>query len=259
MKNLVLIRDRNPGFRLPGERTGAVAEAVVFADGTAVLHWMTSPAATESYPSEAAMRQVREKSGRCFFGAADAAPAENAPGPATCRWCRAPIETQGLRHGWADMRPGFPALHCPVNPGAVSLHEPGPGFLPPLAHHAGMHTKLMRHSGYPSHTHSANGLVTFDGAGTAMPGPSLLLDEPAGAQEKNLAGECDSSCRLGADADSPEELAGAIDLASDQDHGSWLVRGGRRIAYLGTVDDGEMIEARLAALPGFPAPGGNSG
>lgn len=44
-----------------------VAEAAVFSDGPAVLHWLTDPAGTEFYPSEAAMRHVRESSGRSRF------------------------------------------------------------------------------------------------------------------------------------------------------------------------------------------------
>jgi hypothetical protein len=67
MKTLHLIRD------VPGPTvhaawlTGIVAEAVVFSDGLAVLHWLTDPAGTEIYPSEDAMREVREASGRSRF------------------------------------------------------------------------------------------------------------------------------------------------------------------------------------------------
>jgi hypothetical protein len=47
--------------------TGTVAEAAVFSDGTAVLHWLTDPGGTEFYASEQAMRGVRESSGRSRF------------------------------------------------------------------------------------------------------------------------------------------------------------------------------------------------
>lgn len=47
--------------------TGVVAEAVVFSDGPAVLHWLTEPRGTEMYPSEADMREIRESSGRSVF------------------------------------------------------------------------------------------------------------------------------------------------------------------------------------------------
>lgn len=44
---------------------GAVtADVVVFPDGLSVLHWRTSPAATEIYTSEEELRAVREASGR---------------------------------------------------------------------------------------------------------------------------------------------------------------------------------------------------
>ena len=48
-------------------QTGVVAEAVVFSDGQAILHWLTYPRGTEVYPSEAEMRAVREGSGRSRF------------------------------------------------------------------------------------------------------------------------------------------------------------------------------------------------
>lgn len=51
----------------PGQAAGVVAEAVLFTDGAAVLHWLTEPHVTEVYPSEDAMRQVREASGRSVF------------------------------------------------------------------------------------------------------------------------------------------------------------------------------------------------
>lgn len=60
---LLLFRSEPAG----GQAGGVVAEAVVFTDGTAVLHWLTEPRATEAYPSEEAMRQVREASGRSVF------------------------------------------------------------------------------------------------------------------------------------------------------------------------------------------------
>jgi hypothetical protein len=46
---------------------GIVAEAIVFSDGQAVLHWLGYPRGTEVYPSEAEMRAVREASGRSRF------------------------------------------------------------------------------------------------------------------------------------------------------------------------------------------------
>jgi hypothetical protein len=62
---LHLIRtEPGPGVAEP---TGTVAEAVVFSDGTAVLHWLTDPCGTEFYASEDAMRGVRERSGRSAF------------------------------------------------------------------------------------------------------------------------------------------------------------------------------------------------
>jgi len=56
-----------PGQSPEAAPTGVVADAVVFPDGTSVLHWRSMPAATEIYPSEHAMRQVRERSGRSRF------------------------------------------------------------------------------------------------------------------------------------------------------------------------------------------------
>lgn len=56
-----------PGPTAQTAVTGVVAEAVVFGDGIAVLHWLTEPRGTEFYPSEAAMRQIREGSGRSRF------------------------------------------------------------------------------------------------------------------------------------------------------------------------------------------------
>lgn len=66
MKTLVLIRDV-PGLTSETAFTGAVADAAVFPDGTSVLHWRTAPTGTEFYPSESAMRLVRERSGRSRF------------------------------------------------------------------------------------------------------------------------------------------------------------------------------------------------
>lgn len=61
-----LIRDE-PGPTPETAMVGTVADAVVFEDGVAVLHWRTAPAGTEIYPSEEAMRTVRERSGRSRF------------------------------------------------------------------------------------------------------------------------------------------------------------------------------------------------
>jgi hypothetical protein len=70
-RHLILTR-MVPGPGL-AHATGQVAEATVYDDGTAVLHWLTDPHATEVYPSEAGMRQVREISGRSWFSDADEA------------------------------------------------------------------------------------------------------------------------------------------------------------------------------------------
>jgi len=66
MKTLRLVRDV-PGPTEQTRETGGVAEAVIFSDGRAVLHWLTEPRATEFYESEDAMREVREASGRSRF------------------------------------------------------------------------------------------------------------------------------------------------------------------------------------------------
>ena len=66
MKTLRLVRDV-PGPTEQTRETGGVAEAVVFSDGRAVLHWLTDPRGTEFYESEADMREVREASGRSRF------------------------------------------------------------------------------------------------------------------------------------------------------------------------------------------------
>lgn len=65
MKVLRLVRD-TPG-PAPYDATGTVADAAVFPDGLAILHWRTAPAGTEVYQSEADMRLVRERSGRSHF------------------------------------------------------------------------------------------------------------------------------------------------------------------------------------------------
>jgi hypothetical protein len=66
MKTLRLVRDV-PGPAEQTRETGGVAEAVVYSDGRAVLHWLTEPRGTEFYDSEADMRAVREASGRSRF------------------------------------------------------------------------------------------------------------------------------------------------------------------------------------------------
>jgi hypothetical protein len=66
MKTLRLVRDV-PGPTEQTRETGGVAEAVVYSDGRAVLHWLTEPRGTELYDSEADMRAVREASGRSRF------------------------------------------------------------------------------------------------------------------------------------------------------------------------------------------------
>jgi DNA-binding transcriptional ArsR family regulator len=53
---------------------GRVAEAVVFSDGKAVLHWLTDPGSIEFYASEDEMRAVRERSGRSRFAETGTAP-----------------------------------------------------------------------------------------------------------------------------------------------------------------------------------------
>jgi hypothetical protein len=69
MKAFQLVRV-SPGQTEITSVTGVVAEAAVFSDGLAVLHWLTNPACTEIYPApdgEGAMRAVRESSGRSQF------------------------------------------------------------------------------------------------------------------------------------------------------------------------------------------------
>lgn len=56
-----------PGPSEQTARTGIVAEAIVFSDGTAVLRWLSTPGATEFYASEKDMRKIREFSGRSHF------------------------------------------------------------------------------------------------------------------------------------------------------------------------------------------------
>jgi hypothetical protein len=65
-RDLELVRE-HPGPSEETKYTGIVAEAVVFSDGTAVLHWLTNPGATEIYASEKDMRKIREFSGRSRF------------------------------------------------------------------------------------------------------------------------------------------------------------------------------------------------
>jgi hypothetical protein len=69
MRTFQLIRE-TPGPSAAMQVTEIVAEAVVYSDGLAVLHWLTDPAGTEVYPApdgEILMRQVRERSGRSQF------------------------------------------------------------------------------------------------------------------------------------------------------------------------------------------------
>lgn len=68
MKTLILVR-HTPGPAPQTEVTGAVAEAVVFGDGTAVLHWLIEPCGTEFYSSEAALCEIREGSRLAFTSA----------------------------------------------------------------------------------------------------------------------------------------------------------------------------------------------
>jgi hypothetical protein len=65
-RTLYLVRTA-PGPSDETHRTGIVAEAAVFSDGTAVLHWLTNPGATEIYASAKDMRKIREFSGRSRF------------------------------------------------------------------------------------------------------------------------------------------------------------------------------------------------
>lgn len=81
---LQLVRTE-PGPSEETRPTGVVAEAAVFSSGTAVLHWLTRPGATEVYASEADMRRIREFSGRSRFEPpahvhADDGSAEGCPG-----------------------------------------------------------------------------------------------------------------------------------------------------------------------------------
>lgn len=71
---LALVRVQ-PGPDEQTRTTGVVAEAAVYTGGTSVLRWLTEPHAIETYPSEAAMRQVREASGRSVFCELPAPPA----------------------------------------------------------------------------------------------------------------------------------------------------------------------------------------
>jgi hypothetical protein len=63
---LYLVRTA-PGPSEVTSRTGIVAEAAVFSDGAAVLHWLTTPGATEVYGSVGDMRKIREFTGRSKF------------------------------------------------------------------------------------------------------------------------------------------------------------------------------------------------
>lgn len=56
-----------PGTTEATRVTGIVAVALVCPDGVSILHWLTEPRGTEIYPSEDAMRQIREASGRSVF------------------------------------------------------------------------------------------------------------------------------------------------------------------------------------------------
>lgn len=67
MSKLLLLVRNQPGPTETMKVTGVVAEAVVFSDGLAVLHWLTEPRGTEFYPDETAMRAIREVSGRSRF------------------------------------------------------------------------------------------------------------------------------------------------------------------------------------------------
>ena len=86
---LSLVR-MEPGPSEETRPTGIVAEATVFSDGTAVLHWLTEPRGTEFYPDETAMRKIREASGRSrFYEDASAAP-------------RIPVTVSTCHHGWPE-------------------------------------------------------------------------------------------------------------------------------------------------------------
>jgi hypothetical protein len=80
---LTLIRTE-PGPSDETKPTGIVAEAAVYSDGTAVLHWLTSPGATEVYASEEDMRAIREFSGRSRFYE-DSGAASRSTDDADCR------------------------------------------------------------------------------------------------------------------------------------------------------------------------------
>jgi hypothetical protein len=64
---ILLLARTQPGPSDETKLTGIVAEAAVFSDGSAVLHWLTKPGATEVYASEKDMRKIREFSGRSRF------------------------------------------------------------------------------------------------------------------------------------------------------------------------------------------------
>ena len=52
---------------LPDQEGGHVADAIVFPDGMSILRWRTEPKGVEIYPTEQAMRDVRERSGRSIL------------------------------------------------------------------------------------------------------------------------------------------------------------------------------------------------
>ena len=67
MTRLLTLTRCGPGPTEVTQRVGVVADAVIFPDGSAVLHWRTVPSGTEFYPTEKAMRLIRESSGRSYF------------------------------------------------------------------------------------------------------------------------------------------------------------------------------------------------
>lgn len=64
--NVILYRLERPN-PLPDQEGGHVADAIVFPDGMSILRWRTEPKGVEIYPTEQAMRDVRERSGRSQF------------------------------------------------------------------------------------------------------------------------------------------------------------------------------------------------
>jgi hypothetical protein len=65
-ENVALFRLERPN-PLPDQSGGYVADAIVFSDGMSILRWRTEPRGVEIYPTEQAMRDVRERSGRSHF------------------------------------------------------------------------------------------------------------------------------------------------------------------------------------------------